>query len=162
MTEQHYIQPDPEHLPPYRWVYIERSAFEPVDNDMYLGPFLTSEDAALALDSPLVDSELQPPRGGTDCFVTIEQPDLTRDEVVLIDHNNPDHTGKPDTRPDEGGALRIMATGLTPPGQTLCEHCGTVLHRTDPLWLDPRDEWVCPANDSNGGDAAPHHPRSES
>lgn len=91
---EHYIQPDPTHSPPYRWVFIERAS-EGRDPDMYLGPFLTSEDAVLALDSPLVDDELQPPRGGTDCFVTIDQPDLERDEVVLIDHNDPNHTGKP-------------------------------------------------------------------
>lgn len=161
MTE-HYIQPDPDHEPPLRWVYIERAS-EGTDPDMYVGPFLTSEDAALCMDeSLLIEGELQPPRGGLDCYVTIEQPDLARDEVVLINHNDPDHTGKPDTRPDDGAAIGIMSGGLTPPGQTLCEHCGTVLHRTSPLWLDFKDEWVCPTNDSNGGDAAPHQPKDES
>ena len=108
------------------WVWIERTA-DPDDDrgpDLYLGPFpKDSEHLALVCmnESALVDSELQPPRGGTDCQVVTEDPDPSTGGVLLIDHNDPSHTGIDST--------------------TECRHCGhsivSLAYRADETWIAP-------------------------
>jgi len=81
---------------PTFWVVIER---EQPAKDMAIGPYASDEDAELAMDQALlVEGELQ--EGGTDCFVTSitsywEDVHPAYD-VVLIDLDNPDYTGKND------------------------------------------------------------------
>jgi hypothetical protein len=87
-----------------RWVFIERGNFGVADHphprpDVYIGPFTgpnADEDAATCMnESLLVDHLMQREGGGgTDCYVTTEQPDNDRDDVYIIDHDDPYHTGK--------------------------------------------------------------------
>lgn len=84
-----------------RWVFIDRSShpYNHHDKDVYIGPFTgpnADEDAALCMEeSLLVDHLMQREGGGgTDCFVTVDQPDPERDDVHVIDHSDPHHTGR--------------------------------------------------------------------
>ena len=81
------------------WVFIERNVCEPPwasrGPDLYVGPFLTEDAAALCMEhSSLVEGFLQPAGGGgTDCFVTTDQPGPD-DETWIVDHDDPSQTGR--------------------------------------------------------------------
>lgn len=108
------------------WVWIERTA-DPDDDrgpDLYLGPFPKGSEHLAEVcmnESLLIEGELMPPLGGTDCQVVSEDPDTSRSMVVLIDHNDPNHTG-----------YDRAAT---------CRHCGhgivRLANRDDDQWIAP-------------------------
>ena len=82
------------------WIWIERSqgyvGYPATGKDMYLGPWPADQKEAARHamnESLLVQSELDPPIGGTDCRIVQEDPDPATNDVVLIDHNDPNHTG---------------------------------------------------------------------
>lgn len=97
------------------WIVIER---QPENPDAMFGPYPDEPAAMLAMqDSLLIQSELDPPIGGYDCWIEKGPNSIDPgDNVVLIDLNDYCHTGEPDPDEDEGPPLRIFSTGITAPG----------------------------------------------
>lgn len=69
------------------WVWLERD-----EKDMYIGPYSTESDAVRAMEHALlIEGECQ--EDATDCATFYGSPDPAISDVVLIDPDDPDHTG---------------------------------------------------------------------
>ena len=78
------------------WVYIQR---DHSDTDLAVGPYPDQESATLAMNEALLITGFCE-EDCLDCWISMDQPEEPeKHEIVVVDLDDPDHTGAPD--PDD-------------------------------------------------------------